>query len=326
MLFFLFYDMEFLNAYHNEKQFLSLTSLMPEEFDVLLKHFRPIWYKFYRTHTLTGKRRTSVFNHYRKTTRTLPTVEDKLFFLLVYIKTNPLQEFQAFTFGLSQSRVSRWINVLMPLVQKALKQLKCLPCRDGSVLRQVLQDFDIGVVTHDGMEQTIGRQTDDPAQQKEYSGKKKDHTYKNKVDCLDSQYVPFLSYTYYGSTHDKTIADEEQCTYPDNIRLRQDTGFQGYAPDNVHIVQPFKKPKNGLLEKMQKWFNSYVGARRIVVEHAIRGIKRCRIIKERCRVSYRKRDQFVYLATALHNFRVCSPIRKYDHPVIFMLARARAPL
>lgn len=65
---------------------------------------------------------------------------------------------------------------------------------------------------------------------------KKATTYKNKVDCIDNQYVVYFSPTYLGSVHDKKIADEENCRYLKNIRLRQDSGFQGYAPENIHIV------------------------------------------------------------------------------------------
>ena len=92
----------------------------------------------------------------------------------------------------------------------------------------------------------------------------------------------------------------------------------------VVIVQPFKKPKNGELTEMQKWFNQWVSARRVVIEHAIEGIKRCRIIKERCRLSYSKRDQIVAVAAALHNLRVKSPLRKYEHPFKFDLSHAGA--
>lgn len=77
-----------------------------------------------------------------------------------------------------------------------------------------------------------------------------------------------------GLAHDKKIADEEDCLYPPDSRLRQDCGFQGYEPENINIVMPFKKPRNGTPTRMQKWFNQYVSQRRIVVEHAIRGIRR----------------------------------------------------
>ena len=52
----------------------------------------------------------------------------------------------------------------------------------------------------------------------------------------------YLSQTYEGKRHDKKIADEENPTYPEDIGVYQDTGFQGYAPDGVQTFQPQKKP------------------------------------------------------------------------------------
>lgn len=130
-----------------------------------------------------------------------------------------------------------------------------------------------------------------------------------------------------GAVHDKKIADEENCQYPPGIRLRQDAGFQGYEPKNITIVMPFKKPKNGILNSMQRWFNQYVGQRRIVVEHAIRGIKRCRIVQHPCRLKgYFIRDKIMNICTAIHNIRVRSPLRAYDSQRKFILpSRAQAP-
>lgn len=341
-------------SYANRETFLSMTSLYPEEFDHLLRFFRPLWYKFYKYRTTVGKRRKSKFYKYKKLTPTLPTVEDKLFFILVYMKSNPLQTFQAVTFGLSQSRVSRWVSILQPLLTESLNQLNCLPLRSGFKLEQALNELQKQIkdaaekkaveqeqplskkqqkildkpltVNQDGMEQRVNRKLDNQAQKKEYSGKKKDHTYKNQVNCLDNQLILFFSHTYLGSVHDKKIADQEGCTYPDDTRLRQDLGYQGYTPsaDNAVIIQPFKKPYNGELTTEQKWFNTYLGQRRIVVEHAISGCKRCRIIKERCRLSYRKRDEFAITAAALHNFRVQSPLRAYDYHEKIEFTRVRA--
>lgn len=75
---------------------------------------------------------------------------------------------------------------------------------------------------------------------------------------------------------------------------------------------PYKKPKNGELSSIQKWFNQYVGQRRVVIEHAIRGIKRFHIIQQACRLwGYMARDRIMNICTAIHNFRVRSPMRKY---------------
>ena len=112
--------------------------------------------------------------------------------------------------------------------------------------------------------------------------------------------------------HDKKVADEDQFVFPDGIHLFQDTGYQGYTPSNVFLVQPYKKPKNGVLSDLQKWFNQYVAKVRVVIEHAISGIKRCRIVKDKCRHFRQQfRHQVMLTCAGLHNFRVCSPFRLY---------------
>lgn len=125
----------------------------------------------------------------------------------------------------------------------------------------------------------------------------------------------YLSPTEQGTVHDKKMADEEELTFPDDLHLFQDNGFQGYQPPNVHLVQPFKKPRKGELSPLKKWFNRYVSSVRIVVEHAISGVKRARIVKDKSRhASLHFRDQLMNICVGLHNFRVTSPFRQYDSP------------
>ena len=89
-----------------------------------------------------------------------------------------------------------------------------------------------------------------------------------------------MSQTYAGKRHDKKIADEESPTYPEDISLYKDTGFQGYEPEGVKTFQPQKKPKGKELTSEQKEQNSLISSIRIVIEHIISGIKRCRIVKD----------------------------------------------
>ena len=161
-------------AKKDRDQFLSLTSLYPEEFDLLLPHFATLWYKFNKIFTSEGKRRKKKNWYSQKDTRTLPSVEDKLFFILVYYKQHPLQQFQGFAFGLSQSKVSQWINILTPMVEQALEELDCTACRQGSDLATFLAERGlVECLNQDVVEQAAPRSTDDKAQEKMYSGKKK---------------------------------------------------------------------------------------------------------------------------------------------------------
>ena len=115
----------------------------------------------------------------------------------------------------------------------------------------------------------------------------------------------YLSQTYEGKRHDKKIVDEENPTYPKDIGVYQDTGFQGYAPDGVKTCQPQKKPKGKELTPEQKEHNRLISSIRIVIEHIIAGIKRCRIVKDIFRNTKEKYDDLVMeIACGLHNFRV----------------------
>src|SRR5215468_6143083 len=73
---------------------------------------------------------------------------------------------------------------------------------------------------------------------------KKAHTVKNLIiGGIHTRKVNYLSQTYEGKRHDKKIADEESPTYPADIGVYKDTGFQGYEPEGVKTFQPQKKPK-----------------------------------------------------------------------------------
>jgi hypothetical protein len=92
--------------------------------------------------------------------------------------------------------------------------------------------------------------------------------------------------------------------FPPDINLFQDTGFQGYQPSGGTIYQPKKKPKGGELTEAEKADNKLISSIRIVVEHIISGVKRCRIVKDVLRNTKEFfADQVMESACGLHNFR-----------------------
>lgn len=122
--------------------------------------------------------------------------------------------------------------------------------------------------------------------------------------------VLYLSQTYEGTVHDKRIADEEdldfgQDSFDVERVLLQDLGFQGYRPEGVQVIQPQKKPRGKALTVAQKESNRQKARERVVVEHAIGGVKVWRIVKEQIRSwLHPVRDQVMQLACGLHNFRL----------------------
>ena len=68
----------------------------------------------------------------------LPTPEDRLFFILVYLKTYALQVVQGRLFGMGQSKANQWIHVLLPVLLAALRALGDALARSLTVLAQRL--------------------------------------------------------------------------------------------------------------------------------------------------------------------------------------------
>jgi len=65
--------------------------------------------------------------------------------------------------------------------------------------------------------------------------------------------------------------------------LYQDTGFQGFTLAGVTILQPKKKPRGKELTPEEKEDNRLISKIRIRIEHAIGGVKRYRIVKDKIR-------------------------------------------
>jgi hypothetical protein len=282
-------------------QFVSVTGLTIEQFEVLIESFELEW-EMYITHfTFEGKPRC------RRSRKiicpSLPTTDHKLFFLLIYLKNNPLQEQLAASFSMTQPKANMLIHRLSDILRKTLKRLGELPYRNEYQLEHLLKSCQH--VLLDGTERPIERPQDTERQKTHYSGKKKTHEVKNNVLTLPDRRIVWVSKTYHGSVHDKKICDLQPLLFPKGITLWQDTGFQGYNPEGVTVNMPKKKPKGKVLTQEQKQTNRAISSTRVIVEHAIGGAKRCRIIKDRFRCHKLGFDDLVMeLACGLHNLRI----------------------
>lgn len=117
--------------------------------------------------------------------------------------------------------------------------------------------------------------------------------------------ILLLSETAPGSVHDKRLADAHPYLLPAGSWLFQDLGFLAFALEGVEILTPCKKPRGGALTPAQKAYNRQLAALRIRIEHVLSSVKRCRIIKEICRLRLvGARDAVMEIACSLHNFRI----------------------
>jgi hypothetical protein len=118
-------------------EFLDFTRLTLEEFEVLVPPFEAAFQAHRAAWRLDGKPRTArQFAVYKNCP--LPTAEDRLFFLLTYLKTYALQVVHGRLFGMGQSKANQWIHVLLPALLAALRTLGDAPARSLTALAQRL--------------------------------------------------------------------------------------------------------------------------------------------------------------------------------------------
>jgi len=233
----------------NANQFLALTGYTLEEFHALLPVFRACFLERMDAYTLKGEKREH--RHYVEYQNSpLPTMEDKLAFILMYLRKGTTQDIFGEVFNMSQPVANKWIHILHPCLSEALAEVGERPARSVSELKIGPEEGQL--FFQDGTERPIERPKDTEKQSRYYSGKKKRHCIKNNVLINRQAKILLLTPTDPGTKHDKKIADEACLVLPIGSRLCQDTGFQGYALAGVTIIQPTKKPRGKELSPEQK--------------------------------------------------------------------------
>jgi hypothetical protein len=118
-------------------EFLDFTSVTLDEFQQLVPPFEAAFHARMTVWRMDGKPRTARrFTMYKNCP--LPTPEDRLFFLLAYLKTYTLQVVHGRLFGMVQGKANQWIHVLLPVLLAALRTLGDAPTRSLAALAQRL--------------------------------------------------------------------------------------------------------------------------------------------------------------------------------------------
>src|SRR5215475_9275854 len=116
---------------------LDFASLTRDEFQQLVSPFETAFQTRMTAWRLDGNPRTARrFTVYENCP--LRTPEDRLLFILAYLKTYALQVVQGRLFGMGQSQANQGIHVLLPVLLAALRTLGDAPARSLSALAQRL--------------------------------------------------------------------------------------------------------------------------------------------------------------------------------------------
>lgn len=274
-----------------------MTSLRREEFEWLVPRFAVAWEAYLEREGIDpgkGGRKPQ-----------LKKPEDQLLFILFYFKTYPLQEVLGHLFGISQSVTNTWIYRLSQVLHDTLAHADQLPARLPQAMLERLEAETAQSLAVDGTERRINRPQDNELQKAYYSGKKKAHTVQNSIlPGLVDRRVKGLGQTREGRIHDKRLIEDDGFAVPPGCQVFGDSAYQSAEIPGGQLQWPTKRPPGGQLTEEQKADNRLLAQVRVVAEHVISGIKRCRIVSD----VYRNRklgyvDQCLELACGLHNLR-----------------------
>lgn len=153
----------------------------------------------------------------------------------------------------------------------------------------------------DSAEQLRERPGEYKEQKKYYSGKKKNHTFKNQIIVLpDGQDIVNVIPGEPGPKSDITLFRESQKDFDTKQKFQGDKGYIG----EQSIKTPTKKPKQGELTKIQKERNKKMASSRIFVEHLIRLLKIFRVASERFRLNPGKYKKIITMTCGLVRLRI----------------------
>lgn len=292
-------------ALRTERMCKATTGLTIGEFHVLVEDFTYYYHEHEAKRKKLRKRKRGGGRGSK-----LTTIEEKLFYLLWYMKTYPTFDVASFWVGFHRSNACEWVHTLLPVLEMTMKRKFVLPQRKISDPEEFLRLFpETAEVFVDGVERLKQRPKKKKTQSKAYSGKKKAHTRKSVIVSDKKRRVLVVTKQKSGRRHDKRLADKDDIfqQLPKKVKVMADTGFQGSDKDHPNMFIPKKKPKGRELTADEKETNRIISSYRVIVEHAIGGIKRYRCMSEKLR-NHKPYidDTFLLLSAGLWNYHLSS--------------------
>jgi len=237
---------------------------------------------------------------------TLKTVEEKLFFVLLYFKVYPTFRFAQVIFGFDKRNVQLWMRYLQAVLFETLGYELELPKRrirhmdDWLTICPQLTEFLV-----DATERPINRPSDNQVQKEYYSGKKKQHTVKNQVFVSPTNgRILAVSDTVEGKRHDKKLFDDDQTSMflPPGALGMGDKGYEGISHPFLNMVIPQKKPPGRELTVEEKANNRTISSIRVRVEHPFSYMKHFNILGHKYRSRIERADLPFKTIAAIYNF------------------------
>ncbi|WP_406829725.1 transposase family protein [Wolbachia endosymbiont (group A) of Trypoxylon clavicerum] len=232
------------------RNFRNITGLSIEEFEKVVEKVRSGWKKLEKQKKCHGRRSK------------LPTLEDKLFCVILYYRTYITHRFLGCLFNVYNANVCRLLKRIEPLLAKKVTITKDRSMTPEKILK----------ILADVTEQQIQRPEDSKKRKKSYSGKKRTNTMKTEIIIEEGGRILSVSKSYRGRISDFRIRKQEKYLPLDSIK-HADSGYQGWQKLQSNVIIPYKKYRKKPLTPEQKEHNRRLASFRMRVENKIREIK-----------------------------------------------------
>jgi hypothetical protein len=245
------------------------------------------------------------------------SIKEQIILTLVYLRHLTTFQLLGIQFGVSESTANDTFNHWLPLLRELLppsllEQVKKNEL-DYELVKEIITEYELTV---DSYEQVRERPVDNDEQEKYYSGKKSNHTFKTQMVILpDGRDIVDVVAGEPGPKSDITLFRENRDRFNTKQKFKGDLGYIG----EDLIETPIKKPRNGELTIEQKDENQKFSSKRIFVEHRIRSVKIFRVVQDRFRLNSKKYEQVIMTICGLVRLRIgalilpiaVSPISSY---------------
>ncbi|MHC5748033.1 MAG: transposase [Nostoc sp.] len=230
------------------------------------------------------------------------SVKEQIILTLVYLRQMTTFQLLGIQFGVSESTANDTFNYWLPNLRELL------PCSlieqvkknesDLMVVQEILTEYELII---DSYEQVRERPGDNEEQEKYFSGKKSNHTFKSQIIIMpDGRDIVDVVAGEPGPKSDITMFRENRDNFDPKQSFKGDLGYIG----EDSIDTPIKKPRNKELTTDQKKLNKEFSSKRIFVEHRIRSVKIFRVVQDRFRLNPKKYAEVIMTICGLVRLRI----------------------
>jgi hypothetical protein len=210
------------------------------------------------------------------------TTEQEILLTLVYLRHNVCHAVVGQLFGVSADTAENTFAEVVAVLREVCPSNGFAAKKRWKRSEPSWKPEEVDKIIVDSFETPVSRPSENAAQRRIYSGKKKRHTLKSQIVTDGTGEILEVSFGHRGPTSDKRLYEESGVAerYPDAVK-QGDLGYQGI--DGVEV--PHKKPRGGELTGEQRESNRSFSGSRVVVEHGIRRVKAFRVVRDEFRLA-----------------------------------------